>query len=276
MRPAPFDYAEPATVGEACALLAERAGEVAVLAGGQSLVAQLNAREVRPALVMGIRRLTELDGAAETGDTLRIGARITQRAWQQHPLAKTAPLLQAALDHVGHVPTRNRGTVGGSIAFADPTAELPTALLALDGAVRLRSSAGERTVRAADFFLGPFRSARRPDELLTAVEIPLAAAGRHWVFEQRHYRRHGKVSVAVVAAPDGGPVTVAVGGVGATPLCLPLAPDLGLPEAVAAATDLLVPGTDHLASDAHRRALLAAALTAALTELRRAATGRAA
>lgn len=174
------------------------------------------------------------------------------------------------------MPTRNRGTVGGSIAFADPTAELPTALLALDGAVRLRSAAGERTVAAAELFLGAFRSALRPDELLTAVEVPVAAPGWHWAFEQRHYRRHGKVSVAAGAAADGSAVTVAIGGVGATPLRLPVTPDTKVSDAVEAAQELLTPGPDHLASPAYRRQLLALALTAALTRVLTPAAGAAA
>ncbi len=276
MRPAPFEYLEPETADEACELLARHADSVAVLAGGQSLVAQLNAREVRPAVVVGIRRLTHLDEATRAEDTLVIGARLTQRAWQQHPLASAAPLVLAALEHVGHVPTRNRGTLGGSIAFADPTAELPVALLALDGAVRLRSAEGERTVQAADLFLGPFRTARRPDELLTAVEVPVTAAGHRWAFEQRHFRRHGKVSVAAGAAPDGGPVTVALGGVGATPLRLQVDPEAGLDAAVAAARNLLVADDDHLASLTYRGDLLALALTAALTRVLSPAAGAAA
>ena len=267
MRPAPFEYLEPSTADEACELLAKHAASVAVLAGGQSLVAQLNAREVRPAVVVGIRRVADLARATRTGDTLTIGARVTQRAWQRDPLAEAAPLVMAALDHVGHVPTRNRGTLGGSIAFADPSAELPVALLALDGAVRLSSTEGERTVRAADLFLGAFRTARRADELLTAVEIPVAAAGSRWAFEQRHYRRHGKVSVAAGVAPDGGPVTVALGGAGRTPLRLAVDPEAGIDAALAAARELLVPGTDHLASLAYRGDLLDAALRAALTRV---------
>lgn len=275
MRPAPFEYAEPGTVDEACALLTTHAGRVAVLAGGQSLVAQLNARTVRPAVVVGIRGLSGLTSADRVEDTLRIGAGVTQRAWQQHTLAEHAPLVRAALDHVGHVPTRNRGTIGGSVAFADPTAELPTALLALGGAVRLRSTAGERTLPAADLFAGRFRTTLRPDELLTAVEVPVAAVGTRWAFEQRHYRRHGKVSVAVTATP-GGALTVAIGGVGDTPLLLPVTAETKVEAAVEAAQALLTPSPDHLASPAYRRQLLDLALTAALTRVLAPASGAAA
>lgn len=275
MRPAPFEYLEPRTVDEACALLAEHAAGVAVLAGGQTLIAQLNAREVRPAVVVGIRAL-DLGAIARVGDTLRLGAGVTQRAFQQHALAALAPLLPAALDHVGHVPTRNRGTLGGSIAFAHPAAELPTALLAAAGGVRLRSAAGERTVAAAELFLGPCRSALRPDELLTAVEVPVAATGWRWAFEQRDYRRQGKVSVAAGAAPDGSAVTVALGGVGATPLLLPVTADTKIDEAVEAAQTLLTPNRDHLVSLNYRRQLLGVALTAALARVLSPANGAAA
>jgi carbon-monoxide dehydrogenase medium subunit len=267
MRPAPFEYLEPRSVDEACALLATHAASVAVLAGGQSLVAQLNAREIRPAVVVGIRALTELVEATRDGDTLRIGAGVTQRGWERHDLADQAPLVLAALKHVGHVPTRNRGTLGGSIAFAHPAAELPTALLAVGGAVQLVSAAGARTVPADELFLGPCRSALRPDELLTAVEVPVSAAGWHWAFEQRDYRRHGKVSVATGAAPDGSAVTVALGGVGATPLLLPVTADTKIADAVDAAQELLTPTVDHLASLEYRRQLLTVALTAALTRV---------
>lgn len=276
MRPAPFAYLEPRTVDEACAMLAEHAASVAVLAGGQTLVAQLNAREVRPAVVVGIRALAGLGLTARDGDVLRIGAGVTQRAWQRDPLAEGSPLVRAALDHVGHVPTRNRGTVGGSIAFAHPAAELPTALLALGGAVRLVSKQGERTVAATDLFLGPCRSALRPDELLTAVEVPVAAAGWRWAFEQRDYRRHGKVSVAAVAAPDGSALTVALGGVAATPVLLPVTADTKRDEAVEAAQELLTPNRDHLVSLDYRRQLLGVALTAALARVLAPAAGAAA
>ncbi|GAA0631608.1 xanthine dehydrogenase family protein subunit M [Sporichthya brevicatena] len=277
MRPAPFSYLEPGTLDEACQVLADRAGTdptaVAVLAGGQSLVAQLNARLVRPATVVGIRRLTELTTADRTGDTLHLGAAVTQRTWQQHPLAEQAPLVAAALNHVGHVPTRNRGTLGGSVAFADPTAELPAALLALDAAVRLRSASGERAVPVAEFCTGRFTTVRRPDELLVGLDVPVTTA--RWAFEQRHYRRHGKVSVAALAQADGS-ARVALGGVGDTPLLLAVSPDAKADAVVEEAQALLTPSPDHLVSAAYRRRLLDLALTAALENLRGTATGAAA
>src|SRR5581483_2672387 len=167
MRPPPFDYLQPTTVAEACAELARHGGRCAVLAGGQSLVAQLNARLVRPGFVLDITRIPELKSVdttaahPTTGTGLRIGAAVTQREAQLGLAGETVPVLREALERVGHVPTRNRGTVGGSIAFADPAAELPAVLVALGGTVALRSASGERTVPAGEFFLGPFRTAIR-------------------------------------------------------------------------------------------------------------------
>lgn len=252
MRPAPFAFAEPETVDDACAALARHA-DAAVLAGGQSLVAQLNARERRPGVVVSIGRIARLLAVTAEGATLRIGAAATQRAVEQHP--DTPAVLRAALRCVGHVPTRNRGTVGGSIAFGDPAAELPAVLVALDGAVTLRSARGERTVRARDLYIGPFRTVLAPDELLTAITLP--RTGR-WAFAQRDFRRHGKVTA--VAAYDGQQVTLGLGGVGDTPLVLGGAPD----TLVAQAQARLVHRPDPYVSLDYRRRLTAAAVTAAI------------
>lgn len=268
MRPAPFDYREPESVEEACLLLAEHPGQVAVLAGGQSLVPQLNARLRRPALVVGLARITELGGVTRDGAVLRIGATVTQRALQRSEQVRGGtPVLLTALDHVGHVPTRNRGTLGGSIAFADPAAELPVVLLGVGGAVRARSTEGERTIAAADLFAGAFRTALRPDELLTAVELPCSPPGWRWAFEQRHFRRHAKISVLAGTGP-GGELAVALGGVGDVPVVLPGAAarhDAGGPAAVAAAAaDLVTPIADRYGSVDYRRALTVLAVTAAV------------
>ncbi|BBG02400.1 MULTISPECIES: FAD binding domain-containing protein [Pseudonocardia] len=264
MRPAPFRYREPRSLDEACAVLAAEPGEVAVLAGGQSLVPQLNARTRTPQLVLAIGRVPELGGVTLDDDRLRIGAAVTQRAVQRDPLAARVPVLAEALGHVGHVPTRNRGTVGGSIAFADPAAELPLVLLGLGGSAVAHSASGERRIPAAELFTGPFRTSLRPDELLTAVELPVPA--HPWVFEQRHFRRHAKVSV--VAGHDaGGALVVAVTGVGETPVLVPV-PDTGDVAAVAAtAADLVVPNGDRYGSVTYRRRLVAVAVTAALSRI---------
>lgn len=265
MRPAPFRYREPRSLDEACAVLAAEPGDVAVLAGGQSLVPQLNARTRTPGLVLAIGRVPELGGVTLDGDRLRIGAAVTQRTVQRDPLAARVPVLVEALGHVGHVPTRNRGTVGGSIAFADPAAELPLVLLALGGVAVAHSASGQRRIPAAELFTGPFRTSLRPDELLTAVELPVPA--HPWVFEQRHFRRHAKVSAVAGHGPDGA-LTVAVTGVGGTPVAVPTPGGAGDADAAAAAAaDLVLPNGDRYGSVAYRRRLVAVAVTAALSRV---------
>ncbi|HTK67063.1 MAG TPA: FAD binding domain-containing protein [Pseudonocardia sp.] len=271
MRPPPFDYLEPTTVAEACAELDRHRDRCAVLAGGQSLVAQLNARLIRPDFVLSIARIPELAAVEATDAGIRIGAAVTQREVQRGLAGDTVPVLREALERVGHVPTRNRGTVGGSIAFADPTAELPAVLLALGGTVVLRSAGGERTVPAGEFWLGPFRTGMRPDELLVAVSIPVPAGGV-WAFEQRHFRRHAKVSVVAGTAGDG-ILTVAAAGLTDTAVLLPDAaarfsscasPSEGIAAVAAGVADLVTPNADHYGSPAYRRRLAVAATEAAL------------
>jgi CO/xanthine dehydrogenase FAD-binding subunit len=282
MRPPPFDYLEPTTVAEACAELARHGARCAVLAGGQSLVAQLNARLRRPEFVLSIARIPELASVSVAAGELSIGAAVTQREVQRGSAGEAVPVLRAALDCVGHVPTRNRGTVGGSVAFADPAAELPVVLLALGGSVRLRSDGGERTVPAGEFFLGPFRTAMRSDELLTAVCLPVSDGA--WVFEQRHFRRHAKVSVVAGAAEDsaiggeggrldGARLTVAIAGVTDTPMLLAdagtrfasgAAPSDGIAAVAAGVADLVTPNADHYGSTEYRCRLATAATEAAL------------
>ncbi|WP_051342678.1 FAD binding domain-containing protein [Pseudonocardia spinosispora] len=269
MRPVPFEYLEPVTVEQACAALTGRA---VVLAGGQSLVARLNTRESRPDVVVAIGRIAELTTIELADGILHIGAAVTQRAVQQAPCAARVPVLLSALDHVGHVPTRNRGTVGGSIAFADPAAELPVVLLALGGSVTAASSAGTRTVAASELFLGAFRTTLDPGELLTSVRLPLPADGTRWAFAQRDFRRHAKVSV-VAGGDDDGLLTVAVAGVTDRPVLLADASALlekagGTSEGVKlvadAVADLVTPNTDPLGSVDYRRQLAVAATVSAV------------
>jgi 2-furoyl-CoA dehydrogenase FAD binding subunit len=151
MKPAPFDYFRPRTVEEALKALGDHGEAARVLAGGQSLVAMLNMRLAQPALVVDIGRLTALDRIAVEGDRLMVGAAVTQATLERWPgLAEQAPLLAAALPWVGHFQTRNRGTVCGSIAHADPSAELPLCLAVLGGEVVLRSFRGRRAVMGGD------------------------------------------------------------------------------------------------------------------------------
>ena len=174
MKPAAFDYAAPTSLDEALQLLA--ANDTAkVLAGGQSLIPLLNLRLAAPELLVDLRRVPGLNEIARKGDELVIGATVRQRQAERDPLvAEAAPLVTAALAEVGHPQIRSRGTVGGSIAHADPAAELPAALVALDGRVIARGPSGERSIAAADFYLGFLTTALDDDEILVAVALPAA------------------------------------------------------------------------------------------------------
>ena len=182
MKPRPFDYARPDTVEEALAILAEHGDEARVLAGGQTLLAMLNLRLLAPAILVDISRIAELDGIREGDGRIEIGAAVTQNRLLDWPaLAATLPLLAAALPFVGHFQTRNKGTVCGSIAHADPASEIPLVLAVLEGEVVLRSRGGTRVLAAAEFQQGMLATARAPDELITAVRFPVAS-GRGWRF----------------------------------------------------------------------------------------------
>lgn len=205
MKPPPFDYHRAGSVDEAVALLAQHGDDAKILAGGQSLVPLLSLRLARPSRLIDINRVGELAHIAN-GSGLTIGATVRQRAVERSSSVRAAsPLLAAAVAHIGHSAIRNRGTVGGSIAHADPAAELPAVLLALDGEIEARSARGVRTIPAATFFEGFLSTALQPDELLTAVRIPERRGG--WSFHE-FSRRSGDFAIVGVAAtielgPDG-------------------------------------------------------------------------
>ena len=209
MKPAPFDYAAPETLEEALALLAEHGDGATVLAGGQSLVPLLNFRLVRPALVVDVNRIDELAYVRDEGGVVRIGALARQRA-----LAGRDDLLGLAARHVGHPQTRSRGTVCGSAAYADPSAQLPCALLALDARFQLRSARGARTISARDFFRGYLTTALEPDELLVEIEAPRPDGTLGFA---QYVRAHGDWPVAGVAVAG---ERVALLGAAATPVLL--------------------------------------------------------
>ena len=197
MKPARFDYAAPSSVSEALALLDE---ESRPLAGGQSLVPMLNFRLARPARLVDLERVAGLDRLEADGDVLRIGAMARQAAVERSPVvAERWPLLRQALQLVGHPQIRSRGTVGGSVAHADPKAELPVALTALDARYHVRSSRGARTVAAAELAVGPLMTTLAPDELLVEIEVPAPPAGARSAFVE-HARTHGDFAVAGAAA----------------------------------------------------------------------------
>jgi CO/xanthine dehydrogenase FAD-binding subunit len=170
VKPAPFAYQAPASVEEAMPLLGD---DSTVLAGGQSLVPLLNLRLARPEVIVDINGIAELDYLHADDGPLRVGAMTRQVTLERSELvARRWPLLSKAVRHVGHPQIRSRGTVGGSVAHADPVAELPAALVALGARFHLRSAGGARALAASEFFLGPLYTARDPNELLVEVEVP--------------------------------------------------------------------------------------------------------
>ena len=184
-------------------MLAEWGGDASVLAGGQSLVPMLNLRLARPSALVDVGRVASLSGISANG-ALRLGATTRQAdALHSSEVAERAPLLAEALQHVGHPATRSRGTVGGSIAHADPAAELPAVLLALDGEAIVASAGGERAIPASALFLGPFSTALAEGELLTALRIPAAPSGARFGFAEIARRRgdFALAGAAVAVAP---------------------------------------------------------------------------
>ena len=226
MKPAPFDYVAPRTVAEAVDHLARHGRDARVLAGGQSLVRLMNTRLATPAVIVDINRVEGLDGIAVENGSVRIGALARQRAAELSEVVRAeAPLFAEAGGHVAHPSVRRRGTVVGSIAFADPSAELPAALLALDGDAIVSGPDGERTVAAADRFTGAFATSLAAGELITAVRVPRGAVGRTGSAWVEVSRRHGDLPIcgagAVVTLDDDGTIAgarVALCGVGATPV----------------------------------------------------------
>lgn len=201
MKPAPFEYQAPASLEAALAALARHGGDAKLLAGGQSLIPVMNFRLAQPAVLVDINKLTDLDFVRRGEDgALRIGSLVRQRRLEREPLvAEMAPLLREAVPFIAHPQIRNRGTFGGSLAHADPAAELPAVAVALRARFRLRKEGGERWVEAGDFFAGLFTTALEPDELLIEAAIPQPAPRTGWAFLEVA-RRHGDYAQAGVAA----------------------------------------------------------------------------
>ena len=200
MKPAPFAYARARSVDHAAALLGEHHGEAKLLAGGQSLIATLNMRLSSPSLLVDINHIPGLDGVTVKDGMVEIGA-LTRHVTLERSaeIAKHAPLIALAMPHIAHPAIRNRGTIGGSIAFADPAAELPACLLALDGEGDIAGPDGARTVSAQDFFKGLFETALGPHDILTAVRFPAASAQTRVGFAELA-RRHGDYAMVGLAA----------------------------------------------------------------------------
>ena len=217
MKPHPFDYVRADTVDEATELLAQHGDEARVLAGGQSLLAMLNLRLLEPAVLIDIARISELSEIREVGGKVEVGAAVTQNRLLAWPgLKAKLPLLAVAMPFVGHFQTRNKGTVCGSIAHADPSSEIPLSLATLQGEVVLRSRSGTRVLPASEFQRGMLMTARRPDELVTAVRFPIQTSGR--VAFREVARRHGDFAiVAIAAVANGNKVRLGVGGMAGRP-----------------------------------------------------------
>jgi CO/xanthine dehydrogenase FAD-binding subunit len=269
MKPVAFEYCRPDSLGEALDLLAERRERAAVLAGGMSLGPMLNLRMVRPERVIDISRLGGLDGIEVRGDRIVTGATVIQAdALDSGVIRKELPLLALALPWVGHFQTRNAGTLGGSVAHADPSAEIPLCLVVSDATVVLRGRRRERRVRAREFFVGALTTARQPDELLVAIDWLRAPADAGHAFEEIA-QRHGDFAIAAAACQirlDGAEriaaLALGLGGVEDRPIAVDSATFVGRPADAATAQALahyicgsLDPMADHTASADYRRAL---------------------
>jgi aerobic carbon-monoxide dehydrogenase medium subunit len=269
MKPAPFEYFDPTTVPAALSLLARHGEEAKLLAGGQSLVPLMNMRLARPGHVIDLNRIVELAYIEEMEGGLRIGSMTRQDALEHSPtVAARCPLLPEALALIGHPAIRNRGTIGGSLAHADPAAELPAAILALDGRISVTSLRGTRRLPVTSFFVGALTTALAPDEVLTEIELPALPPATGTCFLEVA-RRHGDfalvgAAVIVSACPDGscGHVRLAFCGAGDTPVRVERAeallagrrpdPEL-LTEVEALVRETLEPGSDLHASADYRR-----------------------
>lgn len=270
MKPARFDYHSPATIDEALALLGRYEGEARVLAGGQSLVPMMNFRLATPAAIIDLNRIPGLADIATVDGVIAIGAMARQRQLEFATLIREQlPLLSEAIHWVGHLPTRTRGTIGGSIAHADPAAEIPMVLQAVGGEVVVRGLQGERRIAAPDLFLSPLTTALNPDEILTEVHFPAMPPGASHAIEE-FARRKGDFAIAAIAVMlvrDGERCTMArlaTAGIGPVPVRLREAEmileERGLGEsaisaAAQRAAELVEPMADHNASVDFRRHL---------------------
>ncbi len=270
MKPVAFDYHAPANVEDAMALLTRYRGEAKLLAGGQSLMPLLNFRLSRPAALVDLNAIPSLTYIREEDGMVRLGAMTRQRSIEFSPvIRRRLPLLAEATTLVGHLPIRTRGTIGGSLAHADPSAEYPAVFTALDGTVVVRGPRGERALRPSELFRSYLATSLRPDEILVEVRLPAMTTGAGFAFEE-FSRRHGDfaiVGIAAMLAGDGQRCTaarLATAGAGPVPIRLRAAEEIlerdGLSEAALEAAarraaELVEPDSDIHASAAYRRNL---------------------
>lgn len=268
MKPAPFDYYAPATIDEACSLLAEAGGGAAILAGGQTLMPLLNLRMSQPFIIVDLNRIAELKGIGRSDGGTRIGPMTRQcEVIASKLLGRDLPVLVEATRHVGHHQTRNRGTIGGSIALGEPAAELPATAVALGATLEVRSARGTRQIPAEELYLGPYMTALEADELLTAITFPDWPTGHLTLFRELAQRPGDFALVGLVGAlaVDNGQVSraaLAWFGMGPTPIKARAAERLLIgqplatlsPDAIAeAAIAETAPFDDHHASAEYRR-----------------------
>ena len=284
MKPAPFVYHRATSVDEALHLLAEHGGDAKPLAGGQSLVPAMNFRLAQPAVLVDLNPIGALAGIQGHDDGgLRLGAMTRHRAVERSEVvARHAPLLNAAMPFVAHVPIRTRGTLGGSLAHADPAAELPAVMLALDAHIGVRGRAGARAIAAADFFLGLFTTALAPEEIVVDVTVPALAPHSGWAVDEVA-RRHGDFALAGAAAvvtldATGHVATSRIGLFGVHDRAVRASHAEGVlhgqrpttaaiaEAAAAAASQDVDPPTDVHASSAYRRHLVAVMVRRVLTQ----------
>lgn len=289
MKPPRFDYHAPATVDEALALLGRYGGEAKVLAGGQSLMPLLNFRLSRPAALVDLNRIPALAYIQEMDGQVRLGAMTRQRAVEFSPVvARRLPLLAEATRWVGHLPIRTRGTIGGSIAHADPSAEYPCVLTALEGEVVVRGPKGQRVLKPAELFQTYLTTSLVPDEILVEVRLPVLPAGAGFAFEE-FARRHGDfaiVGIAAVVVLDGArcaKARLATAGAGPVPLRLRGAEeilegqgldDAAIQTAARRASELVEPDSDIHGSAEYRRHLTGVLTARALRRAVAVAKGR--
>ena len=224
MKPAPFDYIAPRTIAEACSTLAEAGGGATVLAGGQTLMPLLNLRMSQPFILVDINKIAELKGVSRVAGGIRIGPMTRQcEVLADEALTRDLPVLVEAMSHVGHHQTRNRGTIGGSIALGEPAAEMPAAAVALGASIEVRSIRGTRTVPAEQFYAGPYLTVLEPDELVTGLTYPDWPQGHITVFREVAQRPGDFALLGLVGALviDRGKITragLAWFGMGPTPI----------------------------------------------------------
>jgi aerobic carbon-monoxide dehydrogenase medium subunit len=281
VKPAKFDYHSPTSIDEALTILERYQGEARLLAGGQSLVPMMNFRLASPAAIVDLSRVPGLGEIEERDGAVRIGAMARQRRIEFAPLLREKlPLLSEAMRWIGHLPTRSRGTIGGSIAHADPSAEIPMVLQALGGEVVVRGQRKERRIRAPDLFLAPLTTSLAVDEILTEVRFPVMPPEASYAIEE-FARRKGDFAIAAIAVMlvrDGERCTtarLATAGIGPIPVRLRDAEAIleqrGLGEAaIAAAADkaaeLVEPMSDQNGSADFRRHLTAVLTRRAVTK----------